>query len=77
MGINKFNAGPIEIIAELIDFDAVQIKNEHIAYTPPCRRPKRQKAIRLHTRKTNRRHRGPNGPLFYEETLWPKPKPSA
>lgn len=34
MGINKFNAGPIEIIAELIDFDAVQIKNELIAYTP-------------------------------------------
>jgi len=34
MGINKFNAGPIEIIAESIDFDAVQIKNEHIAYTP-------------------------------------------
>lgn len=76
MGINKFNAGPIEIIAELIDFDAVQIKTS-TSHIRPCRRPKRQKAIRLHTRKTNRRHRGPNGPLFYEETLWPKPKPSA
>lgn len=76
MGINKFNAGPIEIIAGLIDFDAVQIKNEH-THIRPCRRLKRQKAIRLHTRKTNRHHRGPNGPLFYEETLWPKPKPSA
>lgn len=34
MGINKFNVGPIEIIAELIDFDAVRIKNGLIAYTP-------------------------------------------
>lgn len=34
MGINKFNVRPIEIIAEMIDFDAVQIKNELIAYTP-------------------------------------------
>lgn len=34
MGINKSSAGPIELIAELIDFDAVRIKNELIAYTP-------------------------------------------
>lgn len=31
---NKFNAGTIEKIAESIDFDAIQIKNELIAYTP-------------------------------------------
>ncbi len=34
MGINKSSAGPIELIAGLIDFDAVRIINELIAYTP-------------------------------------------
>lgn len=34
MGINKSSAEPIELIAELVDFDAVRIKNELIAYTP-------------------------------------------
>lgn len=34
MGINKFNVGPIEIIAELIGFYAVQTNNELIAYAP-------------------------------------------
>lgn len=34
MGINKSSAGPIGLIAELIDFDVARIKNELIAYTP-------------------------------------------
>lgn len=33
-GIDKFTAGAVEKIAESIDFDAVQIKNDLIAYTP-------------------------------------------
>lgn len=32
--IDKLNAGAIEKIAESIDFDTVQIKNDLIAYTP-------------------------------------------
>lgn len=32
--IDKINAGAVEKIAESIDFDAIQIKNELIAYTP-------------------------------------------
>lgn len=34
MGINKSNAGPIELIAELIGFYAVKTNNEPIAYAP-------------------------------------------
>lgn len=32
--IDKLNAGAVEKIAESIDFDTVQIKNDLIAYTP-------------------------------------------